>query len=140
MEGKKKNTIYKKPKFITGEDVICRLNGEKAYIVYSFRASIVRLDTGKVKVIPEQSLKLLSPVTGKVIFDLWLEKDDKVKFLDIEKEEATGIIVNSAWFYIVHLYRTGELKVALAEILAKAGTKIISSIPGQAFSRDINVG
>jgi len=134
--------MEKEPKFKVREEVVCKVDGQPAYIILSFRAAVVKLGRA-LRVIPEENLILEKPAINwtKTTFT----KGDLVRVIPTEKNIVTGEVVDSKWFYVIHFHKTGELKIAFAEVLAKAGTKIIPHlplvqlrpIPGQSFGRDL---
>lgn len=132
--------------FKDGEEVVCRINGERGYIVHSFKACVVKLDNGKAKVVPE--IDLILKYVKKPVVDCNFRKGDRVILILSGEKKIAGVVFANRRFYIVHLDKTGELKVAFSDILAKAGTKIIPFKPGtiltpasgQKFGRNINVG
>lgn len=138
----KKDIINKEPKYKVGEEVVCKINGETAYIVHSFRACIVKF-VRAVNVIPEDFLGLEKVATCKKLKRPRFLKGDKVNFFNGDKD-LVGEVFAVYWFYVIHLHKSGELKVVLAGILAKKGTKIFPGVlrpaPGQNFGRDINYG
>jgi len=119
--------MTKEPKFKVREEVICRINGQPAYVILPFRAAIVKLGRA-LRVIPFENLVMEELVD--MIFtekeDIVFSKGDKVRVIPTEKLEVVmGKIVDSKWFYVIHFHKTGELTIAFAEVLVKAGTKII---------------
>lgn len=125
MPGEKEDV--KNPKFKIGEQFVSRITGERGYIVNSFRACVVNLKRA-VRVIPEENLLLEAELESNPIFDhtkATFVKGDIVRIIPTEKTVVTGTVIDSRWFYVVHLYKTGELKVVLAEMLAKGNLKII---------------
>ena len=119
----------KEPKFKVGEEVIVRVNGERGYIILPFRACLVNF--GKAaKVIPEENLVLQEPLMELPTQPRgFYAKGDKVRVIPTEKKIIVGVVVDSKWFYVFHLHKSGELKVALAGMLAKGNLKIIPFIP-----------
>jgi len=119
--------MEKEPKFKIGEEAISRITGERGYIVNSFRACVVNLKK-TARVIPEENLLLETKLESDLIFDhteATFVKGDIVKVIPTEKHVITGTVVDSKWFYVFHLHKTGELKVVLADMLAKGNLKII---------------
>lgn len=113
------------PLFDVGDEVICKINGERGYIILPFRATIVAFKEGKPKVIPEENLILSEPEAWHKITKTFFVKGNNVEIIPKKTPPVFGQVVDSKWFYVVHLYKTGEVKVALAEILMKATGKII---------------
>lgn len=129
--------------FKIGEEVVCKLDGVEGYIVNSFRACLVKFKT-EIRVIPEEYLVQEEVITYQKMKQAAFQKGDHVIFVEPTEhiKELRGEVVLSKRFYIVHLFKSGELKVVFDDILAKKGTKILSKVilaptPGQKFGRDI---
>ncbi len=144
----KKDIINKEPKYKVGEVVVCKLNGQTAYIINSFRACIVKFLTA-VNVIPEKYLVQSDLKRYHALKRTPFKRGDKVEVIDCpayrQNTGCIGEIFATQWFYVIHLHKSGELKVVLAGILAKKGTKVISGTiltvaPGQNFGSEINYG
>jgi len=116
-------------RFNVGDEVICKIDGQKGYIILPFRVAIVAFKKGKPKVIPEDSLILEELVEGRVAEKTFYVKGDKVRVIPTKEEILSGQVIDSKWFYVVHLYKGGEVKVAVAEVLMKATGKIIPFRP-----------
>jgi len=125
--------MTKEPTFKIGEEAISKITGERGYIVNSFRACVVNF--GKIgKVIPEENLvkegeELLDRPLFDETKDIVFSAGDIVRFIPTEKKVIIGTVVDSKWFYIFHLHKTGELKVVLAGMLVKGNVKIIPFVP-----------
>lgn len=133
-----------KPKFKTGEEFVSRINGEKGYIILPFRAGIVKIKKA-LKVIPVSELIFNEKIVGDAPKRNFFIKNDEVRIISCPLKGIIGTIIDIKWFYVVHLYRGGIIKVILGEILLKPGSKIIPFIPltqlkpapGQQFGRRI---
>ena len=96
--------------FKIGEEVTCKLDGNKAYVVERFRAVMVTFK-GKLKVIPER----------------YITEDGKGSaFFGLKK----GLVIDKKTLYVVHL-ANGQLKIASAEILLKGHKKVIPVFSGK---------
>jgi len=120
--------MEKQPKFKVREEVICKIDGQPAYIILPFKAAVVKLGRA-LRVIPEENLLIEEPLKKGVFAKPSFVKGDLVRIIPTEKKVVTGEVVDSKWFYVIHFHRTGELKIAFAEVLVKAGTKIIPFSP-----------
>lgn len=116
------------PLFEVGDEVICRINGERGYIILPFRAAMVAFKEGKPKVIPEDNL-CLAVADGVGVSKTFYVKGNKVRVIPTKDEVLIGQVVDSKWFYVVHLYKGGLIKIFLAEILMKSTGKIIPFQP-----------
>lgn len=112
------------PLFDVGEEVICKINGERGYIILPFRAAMVAFKEGKPKVIPEKNL-CLDIADGVDMSKGFYVKGNKVRVIPTKDKVLIGQVIDSKWFYVVHLHKNGQVKVALAEILMKSTGKII---------------
>jgi len=104
--------------FKIGEEVTCKLDGNKAYIVERFSAVMVSFE-GKLKVIPQRYIVELEK--REILFR---DEDN----LDFKK----GRIVDKKSFYVVHL-ANGQLKIATSEILLKGHQKVIPVFSGKSL-------
>ena len=98
--------------FKIGEEVTCKLDGNKAYIVERFRAVMITFE-GKLKVIPER----------------YITEDGKGSafFRGLSRK---GQIIDKKTFYVVHL-ANGQLKIATSEILLKGHKKVMPVFSGK---------
>ena len=104
--------------FKIGDEVTCKLDGSKAYIVEYFRAVMVNFE-GKVKVIPERCIT--KGIKGEAFFP-------KGQILRCKK----GRIVSKKRLYVIHL-ANGQLKVATSEILLKGHKKVMPVFSGKSL-------
>lgn len=117
------------PKFTVGEEIICKINGERGYVILPFRTAVVAFKEGKSKVIPEDNLILSEPKAWHKKTKTFFVKGDNVEIIPERTPAMFGQVIDSKWFYVLHIYKTGEVKVALAEILIKSSGKIIPFRP-----------
>jgi len=103
--------------FKIGEDVTCKLDGMKGYIVEYFAAAMVSSE-GKLKVIPERYL----------FRDDELVWDEKGGYFKCKK----GRVVKRETFYVIHL-SNGQLKIATSEILLKGHQKVVPVFSGKSL-------
>jgi len=102
--------------FKIGEEVTCKLDGNKAYIVERFSAVMVSFE-GKLKVIPQRYIVELEK--GETLF----RDEDNLDF-------KTGRIIDKKRFYVIHL-GNGQLKIATSDILLKGHQKVIPVFSGK---------
>jgi len=98
--------------FKIGDDVTCKIDGSKAYIVEYFSAVMVNFE-GKLKVIPKRRLRELEK--GQAFFG-----------------REKGRIVDKKRFYVIHL-ANGQLKIATSEILLKGHQKVMPIFSGKSL-------
>lgn len=100
--------------FKIGEQVTCKIDGSKAYIVEHFKAVMVIFE-GKVKVIPQRSIVE--------------DGEGGAFFRDLSRK---GQIVDKKRFYVIHL-ANGQLKIATSEILVKGHKKVMPVFSGKSL-------
>jgi len=98
--------------FKIGEEVTCKIDGTKGYIVEYFDAVMVNFE-GKLKVIPQRSI--VEDGKGSAFFR------------DLSRK---GQIIDKKTFYVVHL-ANGQLKIATSEILLKGHKKVMPVFSGK---------
>lgn len=105
--------------FKVGEEVTCKINGMRGYIIESFTGVVIRFEgSGKIRIISERHI--VEDEEGRANFGL-----------------KTGQIMNKKTFYVIHL-TNGEVKIATGEVLLKGHQKIVPSIPGILLRKDLN--
>lgn len=101
--------------FKIGEEVTCKLDGSKGYIVERFTGVMVNFE-GKLKVIPQRCI--IEDGEGGAFFR------------HLSNDSGKGRIVDKKTFYVVHL-ANGQLKIATSEILLKGHKKVMPVFSGK---------
>ncbi len=105
----------KKETFRIGDEITCKIDRTKGYIVEYFDAVMVNFE-GKLKVIPKRCI---------------VENGEGGAFFrNLSNDSGKGQIVDKKRFYVVHL-ANGQLKIATSEILLKGHKKVIPVLSGK---------
>lgn len=117
------------PTFDVGDEFVCKLDGTRGYIILPFRAAIIKIDGQKdPRVVPEDNLIFEEQIVGEAPERIFFVKGDRVRVIPTKDKVVKGTVIDSRWFYVCHLYKGGEIKVAPGDILLPGDTKIIPAV------------